>query len=320
MDLNAVRTFVAVADSGQFQLAAVDLGVTQQAVSKRIAALERGLGVRLLARTARGAELTVDGQAFLPHARGLVSAEERAAAAVRPGRRALRVDVIGRRLSLAGALRDFHRRHPDVPLDVVTLPSAEAAVAALGDGTLDATFRAVTMPGQRLPDDIAAMPVLDEPLRLFTGPGHVLAGADAVTLAQLAGHRVWMPGNAPGTEWAAYYEALADAFGLTLDTGGPDFGVEALIDTVTASTTLVAFLGARTPLFRPGGRDLRLIRVVDPMPVYPHSLLWHTGNPHPALAPLRAHLAGIQPRRAAREPGTWRPAWARHAGATTSTG
>ena len=95
MDLDAVRTFVAVADTGRFSEAADELSITQQAVSKRIAALERELGVRLFARTARGAQLTEEGQAFLPHARDLLEAEHRAAASVRPGRRALRVDVIG---------------------------------------------------------------------------------------------------------------------------------------------------------------------------------------------------------------------------------
>ena len=99
VDLQAVRTFVAVSDAGQFSEAAAELSITQQAVSKRIAALEKDLGVWLFTRTARGAELTVDGQAFLPHARDLLQAEERAAASVRPGRRALRVDphsLIGR--------------------------------------------------------------------------------------------------------------------------------------------------------------------------------------------------------------------------------
>ena len=71
MDLEAVRTFVAVSDAGQFSEAAAELSITQQAVSKRIAALEKDLGVWLFTRTARGAELTVDGQAFLPHAREL---------------------------------------------------------------------------------------------------------------------------------------------------------------------------------------------------------------------------------------------------------
>src|SRR6266545_2891758 len=129
MDLGTVRTFVAAADAGQFQEAAAELAVTQQAVSKRIAALEKDLGVRLFTRTARGAQLTIDGQAFLPHARELIEAEERAAASVRPGRRALRVDVIGRRLAPAALLRSFHRAHPEIELDVVTLFDAEAAIA-----------------------------------------------------------------------------------------------------------------------------------------------------------------------------------------------
>ena len=62
MDLHAVRTFVVAARAGQFQEAAVELGVTQQAVSKRVAALERTLGVRLFTRTGRGVELTIDGR------------------------------------------------------------------------------------------------------------------------------------------------------------------------------------------------------------------------------------------------------------------
>jgi DNA-binding transcriptional LysR family regulator len=83
MDLEAVRTFVAVASAGQFQEAAAELTVTQQAVSKRVAALEKSLGVRLFTRSARGAALTIDGQAFLPHARALLAAEERAISSVR---------------------------------------------------------------------------------------------------------------------------------------------------------------------------------------------------------------------------------------------
>ena len=171
MDLGAVRTFVAVADAGRFAEAADDLSITQQAVSKRVAALERELGVRLFTRTARGAQLTTDGQAFLPHARELVAAEQRAAASVRPGQRALRVDVVGRRLGPAAALRRFHRAQPGIQLEVVALFDADAAIAAVGSGLIDASFRALTMPARRLPDGIAATRVLDEPIQLLTGPG-----------------------------------------------------------------------------------------------------------------------------------------------------
>ncbi|WP_369194728.1 LysR family transcriptional regulator [Streptomyces djakartensis] len=309
MDLKAVRAFVAIVDSGQFQRAAVDLGLTQQAVSKRISGLEKDLGVRLLVRTPRGAEPTIDGQALLPHARVLLQAEERAAAAVRPGDRALRVDVVGRRTAAAGLVQDFHRTHPGTALDVVTLFDADTAMAAVRDGAVDATFRAVTMPGHRLPDGVTAVPVLDEPLHLCVGPGHAFARAPWVTPAQLAGHRIWMPGNVPGTEWHAYYEAFAAELGPAVDTIGPNFGLEALLDTVAGSPDVATILSERTPHVWPAGHDLRLVPLRDPVPVYPHSLLLRTDNGHPGLTALRDHLSATRPLPPQEK--TWRPAWAR---------
>ena len=247
-----MRAFVAVADAGQFSEAAVDLPITQQAVSKRIAALEKDVGVRLFTRTARGAPLSRDGQAFLPHARDLLRAEERAAASVRPGRRALRVDVIGRRLAPAALLRDFHRAHPGTELDVVTLFDAGAAIAALWSGTIDASFRALTRPARELPAGIETSRVLNEPVQLLTGPAHKFAAAPAVTPAGLAGHTIWMPGLVPGTEWAAYYDELALAFGLTINTADPHFGAEPLLDALAGSPAVATFVGEQTRLAWPG--------------------------------------------------------------------
>ncbi|MFE9689503.1 LysR family transcriptional regulator [Micromonospora sp. NPDC005806] len=303
MDLDAVRTVVAVADAGQFQEAAADLSVTQQAVSKRVAALEKELGVRLFTRTARGARLTIDGQAFLPHARNLLLAEERAAASVRPGRRALRVDVIGRRIAPAGLLRDFHRAHPGIDLDVVALLDIGEAVSAIRSGTIDASFRAVTAP---LPDGVTATRVLDEPLQLLTGPAHPLAGARAVTPAALTKHRIWMPGIVTGTEWAAYYAELAAAFGLTIDATGPNFGTEALFDVIADSAVVATLVGAQSRLLWPADHDLRRIPLVDPTPVYPHSLVRRRDNPHPGLTALVEHVE--RPRH--HPAGTWVPGWA----------
>ncbi|MFJ3126208.1 LysR family transcriptional regulator [Streptomyces sp. NPDC086993] len=309
MDLDTVRTFVAAADAGQFQEAAVELAVTQQAVSKRIAMLERTLGVRLFTRTARGAELTIDGQAFLPHARELLRVAERAVASVRTERRPLRVDVIASRVAASGLMRGFHRAHPDVELDVLMLFDMEGAVAAIRSGAIDASFRAVGVPGRPLPEGIASARVLDEPLQLLTGPAHALAGARSVTLAQLVGHRIWMPGLVPGTEWTAYYDDLVAEFGLTIEATGPNFGSDALLDTIADTPALATFMGEQTRLVWPVGHGLRRIPVTDPTPVYPHSLIWRRDNPHPALATLRDYLSSAQPG----EPGsdTWKPAWAR---------
>ncbi|AZM62284.1 MULTISPECIES: LysR family transcriptional regulator [unclassified Streptomyces] len=307
MDLEAVRTFVAVAEAGRFQTAAADLSVTQQAVSKRIAALERTLGVRLFTRAPRGAELTIDGRAFLPHARELLRVAERASASVRPGHRPLRVDVIASRSAQSNLMRGFHRAHPEVDLDVLMLVDIESAVAALRSGAIDATFRAVAAPGRPLGEDIASVRVLDEPLQLLTGPAHALADARSVPLARLTGHRIWMPGIAPGTEWGAYYDDLVAEFGLTIESTGPNFGSDALLDTIADTPALATFMGAHSRLIWPEGHDLRRIPVTGPTPVYPHSLLWHRDNPHPALAALRAHLAATTAGHDAA--GTWRPDW-----------
>jgi DNA-binding transcriptional LysR family regulator len=306
VDLDAVRTFVAVADAGQFQEAAALLSVTQQAVSKRIAALEKDLAVRLFIRTARGAQLTIDGQAFLPHARDLLRAEERADASVRPGRRALRVDVVGRRVAPAVLLQRFYRAHPEIELDVVTLNApVETAIATVETGTIDATFHAVPGP---VPATIKAVRVIDERHELLVGPRHGLANARSVTPAQLVGHRIWMPGMGPDTEWAAYYNELAAAFGLTIDVLGPSFGTEALLDEIAESSELATFVGERSRYLWPDRYDLRRIPVRNPAPIYPMSLIWRADNPHPALTELRDYLVS----RRVEAPGTevWEPKWA----------
>src|SRR5256714_10905385 len=130
MDLDAVRTFISVADAGRFQEAAAELEITQQAVSKRIATLEKDLGARLFTRTARGAQLTIDGQAFLPHARALLQAAEKAISSVRPGRRAPRVARGGLPSPGAAALRGVSQEAAPGDLHVLVPPHPDSALAA----------------------------------------------------------------------------------------------------------------------------------------------------------------------------------------------
>jgi DNA-binding transcriptional LysR family regulator len=307
MDLDGVRTFVVAAGSGQFQAAADELDLTQQGVSRRIAALEKDLGVRLFTRTARGVQLTADGQAFLPHARDLLRAEGRALAAVRAGQRPLRVDVVSRKVGSAALLREFHRAHQEIPVEVVTLFDASSAIEAVLSGGIDATFRCVPAPLRRLPEGIGAVRVLDEPHQLLTGPGHVLADAGSVTPAQLAGHKIWIPGIVAGTEWAAYYRELAREFGLTIEASGPNFGTESLLDAIATAPGLASLVGERTRLSWPAGYDLRRIAVRDPALAYPLWLIWGAGNPHRGLAALRKFCGAAW----RQEAGTWVPEWAR---------
>jgi DNA-binding transcriptional LysR family regulator len=187
----------------------------------------------------------------------------------------------------------------------VTLFDADAAIDAVRSGMIDASFRAVTVPPPQLPDGVEAVRVHDEPIQLLTGPSHAFAAARAVTPAQLAGHRIWMPGIVAGTEWAAFYEELAAVFGLTIDTVGPNFGTEPLLDVVADSSAVATFVGEQTRLLWPADYGLRRIAVCGPTPVYPHSLIWRDDNPHPALTRLRDYLGSARP-----GAGTWTPEWA----------
>lgn len=310
MDLDAVRTFVAVAETGQFQAAADDLGITQQAASKRVATLERELGVRLFARIARGVRLTVDGQALLPHARELLRAAERATAAVTPGRRALRIDVVNRRIAPSNILYAFYQQHPGIDLDVVTLTHADAtaALAEVGAGTLDATFRSLRATARTVPSGLRSARVIDDRHELLVGPRHPLANATTVTLAELTDHPIWMPGLSD-PEPLGYYADLATAFGLTIDTIGPSFGVEALLAEIADSTRLATFVGEGSRYLWPESYDLRRIPVVDPVPVYPLSVIWRADNAHPVLANFLAHLRTRYRTTAGDD--VWTPEWAR---------
>jgi len=307
VDTEALRSFVLAAKLGQLQHAAGELGVTQQAVSKRIAGLERELGVRLFTRTPRGVELTLDGQAFLAHARDVVVHVDRAVTAIRPGSRALRIDVLGLRSAQAVILHDYWRAHPGLDLDVVAIRvnDPRQAVAAVQAGDVDATFRTITDPGA-LPGDVRMIRAFDSPLELLVGPRHPLAGARTLTPSRLHGHRIWVPGIAPGTEWAEFYDQLTTAFDLRVDAAGPNFGTEVLLDALADSTELATLVGSRDRYVWPAAYDLRRIPVTNPTIAYPISLIFPATGPHPRLREVVEHFRGLAP-----VPGPlWLPSWA----------
>jgi DNA-binding transcriptional LysR family regulator len=306
VDLEAVRTFVAVAETGHFQAAADELGISQQAVSKRIAVLERHLAVTLLVRTSRGSRLSLDGQVFLPLARKVLTTVEHAERAVRPGSRPLRVDVLNRRIAPAQTVYRFYRSHPEMSLDAVTLDHENAAQAARAvlDGSIDASFRA--LPAAQVPAGIRVERLLDTPLEVMVGPGHPLADTPWASPAALTGHRIWIPGIRPGTEWAMFYQSFSDTFGLSIDALGPNFGDEALMDALADSASLATLVTRADRYLWPEAHDLRRIPLRDPTPVYPHMLLSRKGDRHPVLSALRDHLRSSAPRTAEE---VWVPHW-----------
>ncbi|WP_284947183.1 LysR family transcriptional regulator [Acidisoma cladoniae] len=74
--LAAFRCFVRVAETGSFSAVAREVGSTQPAISRQIAALEAHFDVRLIQRTTRSLTFTQDGQDLLAHARRVLETVE----------------------------------------------------------------------------------------------------------------------------------------------------------------------------------------------------------------------------------------------------
>ena len=80
LDLRQVHYFLAVAQHGSLGRAAVDLGVSQPALTAGLQRLEAQLDVQLFERSPQGSTLTHFGSAFLPHARAMADAARQAEA------------------------------------------------------------------------------------------------------------------------------------------------------------------------------------------------------------------------------------------------
>lgn len=82
MDTEAVAIFVIAAQAGSLSAAARRLGLSPLLATRRLAALEHELGVRLMHRTTRALSLTPEGETFLPHAQMIVDGEQAARASL----------------------------------------------------------------------------------------------------------------------------------------------------------------------------------------------------------------------------------------------
>ena len=116
--LTQLRTFLAVAETESVRAAAERLVVTESAVSSCVAALQKELGLALVAKNGRGLRLTEAGGVYAGYARSVLGLldEARAAAAGEAGAGVLRVaaaTTAGEQL-LPGLLASFRRRFPRI--------------------------------------------------------------------------------------------------------------------------------------------------------------------------------------------------------------
>lgn len=125
MEIDDVRAFVSVADTGSVSLAARDLHVTQSAVTRRLQRLETSLGVVVLDRRTRPITLTVAGQAALERCRRLLNDVREVRAITGNGRcpaGELRIGVAHAltEVTLAEPVGEVRRKFPNIALRLST--------------------------------------------------------------------------------------------------------------------------------------------------------------------------------------------------------
>lgn len=129
-----LRFFVTAADAGSFTEAAAQLYVSQAAVSRTIASLERGVGDRLLRRVPRGCELTSTGQQVLPQARRVLAEADRFSEFLTSRHGLLRLGYAWAALGshTARLQREWAHEHGDLDLELVrhNTPSSGLAEGA----------------------------------------------------------------------------------------------------------------------------------------------------------------------------------------------
>ena len=189
MELQQLRYFVAVADSGTFTSAARVLHVAQPSVSKQVRKLESDLDAILLERRKAGIALTDAGEILLPWARRVLAdvdgarAEVAGLTSLERGRLSVGATPSLSTVLLPRVLASFHGAHPGLTLSVVEAGSRDL-VDRLASGDLDLALVILPVPREELFD---TTPLLREELVLAVSKRHPLAKRKTVKVGELRG-------------------------------------------------------------------------------------------------------------------------------------
>ncbi len=205
--LGAFRTFIRVAETGSFSAVAREVGATQPAISRQVAALEAHLGARLVQRSTRSLTLTEDGRDLLGHARLVLDAVEQAEAAI--GRQ--RIAPVGLvrlgcpasfgRLYVAPRIGTLLERYPQLSVELVIADD----VVDMVQERLDLTLRVgaisdASLVARRVGSTVSIAVAAPDYLEQHGEPAHPadLESHDCVLFTRLADPHTWTFGGADG--------------------------------------------------------------------------------------------------------------------------
>ena len=304
-DLTALEILLAVARTGSLSSAAREVGLTQQAVSARLAALEARTGVRLATRTPRGAQLTSQGAVVVQWADRLLQV----AAEVDAGLAALRQDSrstlrVSASLTVAEHLlpgwlvslgAEAARRGEPVIHVVLTATNSDHVIEEVRDGAADLGF----IEGPKVPAGLRSRVVGHDELVLVVPPGHVWSRRrGAVGAAELAGTAMVTRERGSGTR-DSLTAALTAVLGAEFHQAAP------VLELSTAAAVRAAVLAGAAPAVVSRlavGDDLRSGRLrevaIDGLDLRRELRAVWTGPRVPPAGALRAllgHIGSVEP-------------------------
>jgi molybdate transport repressor ModE-like protein len=303
-DLAALEMLLSVARTGSLGRAAQEAGVSQQAVSARIRAMEAQTGVTLVQRTARGSSLTADGAAIAQWAARMLDVAGELDAEIALLRKDLRSRLrLCASLTIAewllpawlvsfrAAARTAGREDVEI---ILTAANTDTAITHVTDGTADLGF----IEGPRPPRSLRSRVIGHDRLAIVVPPGHPWARRRGpVSAAELAATPIVRREGGSGTSQTLTV-ALTDVL-------GPD-AVQAPAALSVSSTSAVraAVLAGAAPAVITGlavADDLaagRLNRIEIPELDLnrPLRAIWN-GSANPPAGPARdlvAHILSLQ--------------------------
>ncbi|CUH81097.1 LysR family transcriptional regulator [Tropicibacter naphthalenivorans] len=188
LKLTHLKLILKIAEVGQIQIAAGALAMSQPAASRILAEIERETGAQLFHRTPKGMEPTPIGEAFIRHARVVLSELD-----------SLEKEVQGLSTGQAGEVRigsvtgpavgvlmpvvqEVRAQAPETAITIEVSPSADL-VRGLEEGRFD--FIIARIPDLSDSRDFLVHPARTEVVKFLTRKTHPLASAKAIDLADL---------------------------------------------------------------------------------------------------------------------------------------
>ncbi|MCU7844869.1 MAG: LysR family transcriptional regulator [Candidatus Thiodiazotropha sp. (ex Monitilora ramsayi)] len=255
MDLQLLRSLLAVADTGSITEAADRIGVTQPALSRRLQQLEDHFGAELLSRGRKGAELTEIGRLVESEARILVNRYDHLreqvrahqgleGGTVRIGGGATAVSFV-----LPKAIASFQQDYPAVRFQLKEAGSIEVAEDVIS-GRLELGL--VTLPVQDR--ELTLWPLLTDRIVLVGPSNHPLAKAGSIRAESLEGLAF------VGFEADTAVRQIIDA---TLRDAGVEMNVVMELRSIPAILRMVATTGNLAFVSQLGVDSLEEVREID---------------------------------------------------------